>query len=500
MEQGIRNLPIMNRSIVWRIVDSLWLIGLAIYILIGIDDVPFHGDESTIIAMSRDYHYLVQEGDLDRVLYRANSAHPDEQWLRIINGTVSKMAIGAAWDIAGFTVDDLNTQWLWGGGWEWNVAAGHVPGDRLLRVARWSSALMLVISAWAIYGIAWLVAANPADRSSGWRDTLGMNLTPDQSLLSPWADRGNAAQQRTMQRAAAMITSAIYITTPAVLMNGRRAMFEGAHLCFVLLAVLAAIRLARVQQNPAHTKRDLIVWAVLVGVLGGGAIASKHTAVIAVGALFFALFTEPLIRPTPPRSLPLTVIERVRTYGVGRLTRFTVMSLLVIGVFLLLNPAWWSDIAGMPNRVIQWRNDLLRGQSQNYLAHDGWGDRVVALVENTFWAKPQYHESELWRDYDVINEQIAAYDGSWLAGRGGGAIWGAALVIAFALGVGVLVLRWREGAHWVVLVWLVITTVMVFATTTLNWQRYYIPLHPIMAVIAGLGAAWAVDMARRARR
>jgi hypothetical protein len=54
---------------IWRVVDSLWLVGLAIYILIGLDDVPFHGDESTIIAMSRDYHYLVQERDLDPVLY-----------------------------------------------------------------------------------------------------------------------------------------------------------------------------------------------------------------------------------------------------------------------------------------------------------------------------------------------------------------------------------------------------------------------------------------------
>jgi hypothetical protein len=107
------------------------------------------------------------------------------------------------------------------------------------------------------------------------------------------------------------------------------------------------------------------------------------------------------------------------------------------------------------------------------------GRSVVALVENTFWAEPQYYESEVWRDFAVIHAQIADYDGSWLAGRdthgSGSVIWGAALVIAFVLGVGLMVQRWREGSIWLVWVWLVITAGVVVVTTTLNWQRYYIP-------------------------
>ena len=137
--------------------DRLWLIGLALYILSGYNLVPFHGDESTLTYMSRDYHDLVQARDLDRVLYRDPPRDPAAQELRILNGTVGKMAMGFAWDLAGLTVDDLNEQWVWGAPWEWNVSDGHMPGDRLLRAARLSSALMLVISAWALFGIARLV-------------------------------------------------------------------------------------------------------------------------------------------------------------------------------------------------------------------------------------------------------------------------------------------------------------------------------------------------------
>jgi hypothetical protein len=139
--------------------------------------------------------------------------------VRLINGTVSKMAIGFAWDLAGLTVNDLNHQWLWGAGWDWNVQDGHLPGDRLLRVARWSSALMLVISAWALFGIAWWVAAGPASQTGAARDVIGVNLTENQSLLSAWSDRSSAPVKMPdtrLPRAAAYFASAIYITTPAV--------------------------------------------------------------------------------------------------------------------------------------------------------------------------------------------------------------------------------------------------------------------------------------------
>ena len=81
---------------------------------------------------------------------------------------------------------------------------------------------------------------------------------------------------------AAWIASAVYVTTPAVLMNGRRAMFEGAHLAMFVLVALVAIDLAR------SNGRAWWRW-ILLGVLCGFALAAKHTSVFTVIAVFIAL-------------------------------------------------------------------------------------------------------------------------------------------------------------------------------------------------------------------
>jgi len=78
-----------------RALDGFWLVLLAIYVVAGTRDVPFHGDESTLIAMSRDYYSLVQTHNLDQVLYQPDPDDPMMQELRILNGTVGKMAMGS---------------------------------------------------------------------------------------------------------------------------------------------------------------------------------------------------------------------------------------------------------------------------------------------------------------------------------------------------------------------------------------------------------------------
>jgi hypothetical protein len=97
----------MNRR--WLIgADILWIFALMIYVLAGTRQVPFHGDESTLIMMSRDYYYQFIAGNLAQVTYHDPPLNATEQQLRLLNGTVPKYLIGLAWHVAGFTVDDLN--------------------------------------------------------------------------------------------------------------------------------------------------------------------------------------------------------------------------------------------------------------------------------------------------------------------------------------------------------------------------------------------------------
>jgi hypothetical protein len=101
----------------------------------------------------------------------------------------------------------------------------------------------------------------------------------------------------------------------------------------------------------------------------------------------------------------------------------------------------------------------------------------------------------VWREY--VGEQIAAYEESWLAGRGGGVIWGALLIAAFAFGAAQLVDHWRDGPAWVALVWSVAVALALLALTPFAWQRYYLPLQAPIAVIAGTGV-WRIGVFARA--
>jgi hypothetical protein len=433
------------------LLDIFWLIGLAAYVLIGVAYVPFHGDESTLTYMSHDYYDLVQKRDIDPVLYRDHPRDPSDQKLRIINGTVGKMAMGFAWDMAGLTVKDLNQPWDWGAPWDWNLRDGHKPGDDLLRAARWSSALLLVLGVWALFGIV--------------------------RLTEP-------------HRIAAYAASALYVTTSAVLLNGRRAMFEGSHLGFALLAVLAATYLVKEQGHPAKTRRKLLIWSALFGALSGVAVASKHTAVITIGVAYLAVITDPLIWPGTA-----TLRQRIRSYNLRRLLRFALIPVLGMLVFLALNPAWWSNPLTMPDNVLVVRRNLLNGQAAAFGDYQRTGEGVKQLVNNAFFAHTQYYEADRWQDY--IADEIAAYDGQWYAGRGGGLIGGAALIGLFAAGLVRLIPRWREDTVWLALISLVGTALALLMTVPMNWQRYYLPLHAPVAVVAGIGLNFIIQKARR---
>jgi len=438
----------MNRRILW-LLDAAFLLALAAYVLAGRNQAPFHGDESMLIYMSRDYYILIQAHDLDAVLCCAppgdEMAALDEH-LRIVNGTVGKMAMGAAWDLAGLTVRDLNGPWFWGvpDEWAWNVAHGDLPGEHLLRVARTPSTLFTALSAWAVFEIArWVTRARPA----------------------------------------AYAASALYATSPAVLLNGRRAMMEGSLLLFTALAVLAVLWVVSGQAREPVRQQAVLARTALFGIVCGLALASKHTAVITVAALFVALASEPLVRGGG-------VFPNWR-----HVARWMVLGGVTLLVFLALNPAWWSDPLKMPGRVLDERRSLLDSQIQGAKAagqyYASLGDRLTGLVNETFLSGPQFYEAPYWEAY--VGDQVARYRASGLAGRGGGLGWGVLLAAACGVGVIALARRWREGPAWVVLVWASVTVLALLILTPFEWQRYYLLLQ---APLAGIGVGWMGQLVR----
>lgn len=448
----LKRLRTNPRVLLW-ILNGLLLVLLGGYVIVG--DVPFHGDESMQIYMSRDYYDLVQTRNVDALLYRESVNTEIEalnQELRIINGTVTKLTIGLAWDLAGYTVNDLNQPWYWGmpDEWSWNIANHGMPSDRLLRYARLPSTLFTALSIGVIFAITWVI---------------------------------------THKYTASWVSALIYATYPAVLLNGRRAMMEGSYLFFSALVILSALKLSE-----AATLRRRIIWAVLLGLTSGLAVASKHTAVLTVVLAFMAVGVLPVVQRRASKE---------ETTGELPLSTFIfplcIAGLVAGGVFLALNPAWWSDPIQTAKEVLDRRQTLLDQQIAGAKAtgddYDHLGQRLEQLAAQGLDTPRQYYEVPYWADY--IAGQIADYERGWLDGRSQGPLWTAVLLALLSAGIADLVKWWREEPAWIGLVWLVGTVVVLLIMVPLNWQRYYLPLFAPVSVVCGVGAVYIITVLRR---
>ena len=504
--------------------EMIILIGLSLYILAGAKLVPFHGDESTILYTTRDVSYILNN-QIEHVLY---SATPEkigpsaaaEQELRLLNGTVARYVYGffAMNQRTRQPFEPINEQWDWGASFGYNLETGHMPATLQLNRARLISSFFLIGAMLSLYGLTRLIGG----------------------------------------RGTALIAALYFTLNPAVLINGRRAMMESSWLFFGLLAMwMAAWLCVRIQgvRRPSEPRfpqplfnvisvRDvtrlvpnlpvasnkgqrwwpvpLVIYLRLGGTLGL-ALASKHTALFYVVATLGAVTLGPL---WAKRRIWLKHI-----FGVP------LMIAAMIGVFLLLNPAWWGDPIGRLNEVLRLRSVLLTGQMATFDGYADTSERLTGLIQQAFVVPPQYYEVTNWKD--VIADQIVAYEQSgWQGVSIGGSMAGAGVVIILVLiGLGVCVraLFKRErivvqatapsaqnenavyraipfeqdgisvqpdadispeavletiwpspmGA-WVAL-WLGLGGAAAAIVTPLEWQRYYLPLYPAIAVFLGVG-------------
>lgn len=421
-----------------RIIDVFLLLALSAYILAGTALAPFHGDESTLIFMSHDYATQFLLGQPELLRYANPPLSPAEQELRLLNGTVAKYSIGLAWHLAGFSADDLNEQWDWGAGWEYNQANNHAPSAGLLRASRWPSALLLVTGLLALWLLAWRIGGRPA----------------------------------------AWLTGLIYALHPALLLNGRRAMMEGSLIAFTALTALAAVGWLQAHGNRAW------LWTALFGLAAGLALASKHTALLAVvpvgaAALGWALFEA----------------RHDRRAFAARGLQMALAAALAALVFYVLNPAWWGDPLARLPEVLRLRADLLAGQTAAFGGYDGPLAALAGFLRQTFLPVPQYFEVAGWDAW--LAPQIAAYEASGLAGLTVSAVTALVTLGLLAAGLGVL---WRgrgsASARWIAFVWLLSAALTVLLFTPIEWQRYYLPLYPPLILVLGTGGGWMFEAAR----
>ncbi len=439
-----------NKLLSSPLIIASWLILLVIYVLAGTADVPFHGDESTQIFMSRDYTYQFIEHEYDKLAYNPTFTSATEQELRLLNGTINKYLIGLAWQVNGMSISDINEQWDWGADWNYNRQNGHAPGAMLLMAARWPSAVLLAAGVLVMFAIG---------------RALGGTWTP-------------------------YIASLYYALNPALLLNGRRAMMEGSFIFFCLLVVLAGIWLLR---KPA------LRHCILLGLVSGFAVASKHTAIFTVVAVFVAILLH-LIYQSVRSEDDYSVVDYVL------LPYLAIAGAIAFGSFLALNPAWWGDPAERAQIVLQLRQRLLSDQTAAFGGYANFGEQLSGFLRQSLIVTPQYYEVGAWQGY--IGDQISRYEASgWRGVSVGGSVIGALVLCGImAAGVWDLIrpsptishtdgegdrpnaMPMQGGIRWLIGLWVLGTVITTLVLTPLEWQRYYLPMYPVIGLIAALGA------------
>ncbi|MBK8026625.1 MAG: phospholipid carrier-dependent glycosyltransferase [Chloroflexi bacterium] len=428
------------------------LMGLGAYIVAGVSITPFHGDEATQIAMSRDYTLIFREGNLDVVRYQENPADPAVQELRLINGVVNKLLVGLALSLRGYMADDLNQPWDWGADWDYNIANGHAPSTDLLIAARLPSALLTALGLLPMFALGWMVGG----------------------------------------RSGALIAVVLYALHPALLVNGRRAMMEGSMIAFSLFTVLAGVWFARTRS-----------WwsAMLLALAAGLALASKHTAVFTLVAVYGACALLVLV------DFARASREHADKPPVRALLWLVLSAVGALMLFYALNPTWWGDPIGRAGQVLALRSDLLAGQTTAFGGYPDTGAALSGWLRQAFIPPAQYYEVPAWAG--AISGEISAYEASALDGvrdlqAAGleGVLFNLLLPLAALAGLGSLIGRGSRNprARTVIVLWVVAMVVTTALLTPLEWQRYYLPVHPAAMLMAAAGAAWSTRPAQRSAR
>jgi 4-amino-4-deoxy-L-arabinose transferase-like glycosyltransferase len=487
----------------WLLVllDIVFLSALGGYVIAGLEEVPFHGDESSQIYLSRDYYTLFNDHNWSSIRVRGNLWRTREQYLRTMGGAINSYTIGLAWDLAGYSVHDINYSWRWNNNvqypvdqWVYNLAYGNRPSNRLLYVSRISSTLFTVLSIVVLYLIA---------------------RTLSGSRLAAW------------------VACLIYATTPAILVNGRRATQEGALLFSTLLVILVAIQVIRVQARPAITWRRLGAWYLGLGAVSGFAVASKHSSATIIAAAFLTIGALPWLRMRENKAFNKVFLRRhyftlVAAVLVMALVAIMLMPMwgsvpefiillglivltLMIGferskaaqraliaalvVTLVIFPMAWITIIAAPVGVTIARAYLMRGQAETNYHQDTVRERIENLIDQSFFAPTQYFENPIWANFEPIRVQIAAYENAHLDGRGGGVGWGLLLMALDGLGAWWLYVRRQQGINLLILGWLAIPAVSLLISP-LAWQRYYILLIAPLSLVAGMGTLALLSLIR----
>ena len=431
------------------LLSAAWLIALAAFILVGVPDASYHGDETTQLYSSHDYATLFLKQDPQALLVEW-PIDTELEYLRIADSTTSRYTIGLAWHLAGYSEADLPAaNFNWSEDYAGNKALGLIPDQRLMIVMRLPSAIFLALSVIAVFGIGYCFGGLPM----------------------------------------AFFVSGLYVLNPVILLNGRRALQEGSLLCFGLFTVLIGIIISRRRERG---KRVSLLWWIGLTLSGALTLVSKNNGFIYIAAAFLWIFLPEMLRRG---------IRAFFTVGI----RLTICGVLLIGLFIALSPGLWSNPLARIKDASAARISAMNGQM-----HDDSAEAPSTMsrrVEDIFtqpFIRPLAHSDGSYTGLDAgQRDLIAAYESSPVSGIHFGVLLGLPLTLLAIFGFLVNFLPnvrpYRSFALSIgLLTWLFIN-IGVLLWLPLPWQRYFLSLIPIFTIFAAVGLWSLVGLVRSTR-
>jgi 4-amino-4-deoxy-L-arabinose transferase-like glycosyltransferase len=430
----------------FRRIDAAWLIGLCLFVFAGMPLATFHGDETYYTYVARDFYTAFVEGRPD-LLYTEHIWGSHANYQRVVNGSVPPHLIGLTMWLAGYQRHQLaeHGSFYFGLTYDDNYNMGVIPPNPTLWTARISSCVMLCLGGAAMFLIGRMVGG----------------------------------------RSLAYVLSALFIINPVILLNGRRAMLEGALLGFGLLTIYVGFAIARRREQGERVGAG---WWIALTALAAAASASKQIGYAYTGIAFGTIALGELLRLRfdAARSRP-RLNALLSTYA-----RLAVCTAAAVILYYIMSPGlWYHDPLLRFQQMVSARQQMMdihisfTPNAPASLAH-----RIDNILTQPFIRPMQHFETKGFAESPTFMRMVARYEASPLSGVHFGVVGGSILLALTIMGV-LLNLRAAARGHrssalalgWYF--WL-FGMIGVMLLNPLPWQRYYLALIPPFSAFAGL--------------
>jgi 4-amino-4-deoxy-L-arabinose transferase-like glycosyltransferase len=429
--------------------SAVWLGFLTVYILLGVPITSYHGDETTLLYSTHDYVTLFIQRNPQALLVEWPIDN-ELEYISIASSSLGRFTTGFGWHVAGFSEDDLPREnFDWNLDYYSNYARGLIPNFPLMVAMRLPSAIFLALSAVAMFGIGYYFGGLPM----------------------------------------AVFVSALYAFNPVILLNGRRALQEGALLCFGLFTILLGIIIS---QRRERGKTVGVLWWVALTLASGFTLASKNNGFIYITAAFLWIGLPELLRPR---------LSRIVRTGMT----LTLCGVAVIALFIVLSPALWSDPPARLRDATAARLSAMNGQMRDDPeAPSSMERRVTDILTQPFMRPLAHYEGAYSNTYTAQLDLIAAYEASPLSGIHFGALLGGALTGLALFGVianfTTRLRTYRSPALSLGLTAWLLVNLGPLLWVPLPWQRYFLSIIPVYSLFAAVGLWSLVGLVQRRRK